>query len=153
MTQKLLLLDASDNSGNGTVGVSVPRPAWLNLELRVKQAFEFGGSVTLWEATVGSDEKIVLGTNLAMEARPGECRLIYSPQKRLGQKTKVREWWEPGNAPFRGTTNFNDHEWDDRSVCRDVSVAIQFFRDFFDNGDLTESSLEQTLSVWDRKAR
>ena len=153
MMRKLLWLDATDGSGEDPLGVSVPEPVWSHVELRVKRAFAFGGQVKLWEGVVGPDDKTQLGTHLGMEARSGACRLIYSPQKISGERSKSREWWEPGDAPFRGTTNFNDHEWDDRTVCRDVSVALQMFRDFFDNGDLTDSSLKQTRSVWDRKPR
>jgi hypothetical protein len=151
--RKLLWLDANDSSGNESLGVSVQEPVWSHLELRIRTAFEFGGQVKLWEGSIGPDEKVLLGTHLGMEARPGACRLIYSPRKMPGEKSKIREWWEPGDASFRGTTNFSDHEWDDRTVCRDLSVVIEMFRDFFDNGDLTESSLEQTRSVWDRKSR
>ena len=151
--RKLLWLNANDNSGSESMGVSVPEPVWPRLELCVQRAFEFGGQVKIWEGTIGPDEKILLGTHLGMEAHPGECRLIYCPQGMPGEKSKIREWWEPGDAPFRGTTTFNDHEWDDRTVCRSLSVAIEMFRDFFDHGDLTESSLGQIRSVWDRKSQ
>lgn len=151
MNEKLLWLDASDNADTDALGVSVARPAWSHVESRIQRAFQFGGAVKLWEGVIDADEKVRLGTHLGMDARPGQCRLIYSPQKKAGERSKIREWWEPDDAPFRGTTTFNDHEWDDRTVCRDMAVVVQMFRDFFDNGDLTEVSLKQTRSVWDRK--
>lgn len=48
---------------------------------------------------------------------------------------------------------FDDHPFDDRTVCRDVEVVVRIFRDFFDNHDLTESSLTDFISVWDAKPR
>jgi hypothetical protein len=88
-----------------------------------------------------------------MSANPHEFRLTYSPVQRSDERTKMREWWERGDNPFRGTTVFDDHPFDDRTVCRDVEVAVRVFKDFFDNHDLTESSLVDFLSVWDAKER
>ena len=96
---------------------------------------------------------LFLGTSLTMEAHPGRYRLIYDPLTDPAEKTKRREWWEPGDAPFRGLVRFNDHEWDDRTVCHLESVAMQMFSDFFAHRDLTGVSLSQTRSVWDRKPR
>lgn len=99
--------------------------------MRIDRAFKFGGHVLLYAGIRRDDDKLQLGTFLGMESQPRECRLIYTPDKSPGEKTKRREWWERGDAPFRGTADFDDHEWDDRTVCRDVSVAIQMLQDLF----------------------
>lgn len=151
--KNILWLDACDKFNADELGISMASPIWERVESRIFRAFEFGGQVKLWAASIDDDEKFRLHTHLGMESHPGECRLIYSPQKELGGRSKIREWWEPGDEPFRGTTNFLDHEWDDRTVCRDVSVALAMFRDFYEHHDLTETSLSQTRSVWDRKPR
>ncbi|WP_157659984.1 hypothetical protein [Burkholderia ubonensis] len=150
--RKILHLSARSDSGLEGLG-GVVEPVWGRIETCINQAFEYGGQVTLSDATVGPDEKISLGVSLGMMAHPKQFRLIYSPLFDLKEKSKIREWWEPGDEPFRGTTNFFDHEWDDRTVCRDISVALEMFRDFYEHHDLTEVSLKQTRSVWDRKPR
>jgi hypothetical protein len=151
--KNILWMTATDNSGDEALGVSIGEPTWSHLESRIRRAFEFGGQVEIQAASIGSDEKISLGICLGMEANAGECRLIYGPKQPVREKSRQREWWEPGDAPFRGTSTFNDHNWDDRTVCRDVSVALQMFKDFYEHGDLTEQGLGQTRSVWDRKPR
>jgi hypothetical protein len=151
--KNVLYLEASDAEHPRPSGVGVEDPVWPHVEMRIEGVFKFGGQVVLYAGIRRDDGKLQLGTFLGMESHAGECRLIYTPDKSPGEKTKWREWWEPGDAPFRGTANFNDHEWDDRTVCRDMSVAIQMFRDFFDHGDLTEAGLSQTRSVWGRKPR
>ncbi len=88
-----------------------------------------------------------------MDALPGRFRIIVSPEEELRQKTNLREWWEPKDGPFRGTERFRDDDWDSRTVCTDISVAKQMFKDFFDNRGITETIMNQTLSVWDRKPR
>lgn len=151
--RNVLWLQATDAEHTRVSGVAVEDPVWSHIEMCIERAFEFGGQVLLYAGIRRDDDKLQLGTFLGMESHPGACRLIYTPEKFPGEKTKRREWWESGESPFRGTTNFNDHEWDDRTVCRDVFVVIKMFRDFFDHGDLTEVGLSQTRSVWDRKPR
>ncbi|WP_414132992.1 DUF6911 family protein [Burkholderia territorii] len=143
---------ASKNSGELSSFHS-EESSWEEIEQWVRRAFEFGGTVTLTIAVREDVDRLLLGDSLAMYSHPGECRIVYDPVTPPTEKTARREWWEPGDAPFRGTTSFLDHEWDDRTVCRDLSVALEMFRDFYEHHDLTEASLSQTRSVWDRKPR
>lgn len=151
--RETLYLESKSNELDGVRTVATDRPVWSLIEMCINNAFSFGGNAFLYAAVAGDDDRIQLGTFLAIESHPGEFRLIYTPEKSVGEKSMRRVWWEPGDAPFRGTNNFNDTDWDDRTVCRDVSVAIEMFRDFFDHGDLTEISLNKMYSGWDRKAR
>lgn len=152
MPGKILYLEAHDRLGATTPIPKGPKPEWVWVEECVRLVFEFGGDVKLTAATIEPDERISMGTFLGMPANPGECLLIYSPAKLPGERSQLREWWEPGDAPFRGTTSvLFEHQSDDRMVCRDVSVAIELFRDFFDHGDLSKVGLSQTRSGWDPK--
>lgn len=151
--RKVIWLRATIKNPGGASAFSNEEPLWSDVEQCIRDAFEDGGRVTLTIGLREDVDKLRLGSSLEMECHPNEYRIVYDPVTAPGEKTQRREWWEPGDTPFRGTTNFNDHEWDDRTVCRDLSVAKQMFRDFFDHGDLTESSLERTRSVWDRKPR
>lgn len=149
----MLWMKAQDHSTSACAGVSVKDPEWSHLESKVRSAFGFGGQVILSSVEAGSGGQVQTRAMLGMEAHPGECRLIYTPDELPSDKTGRREWWEPGDSEFRGTTIFNDHPWDDRTVCRDVSVAISLFRDFFVHEDLSDMGISQTRSVWDRKPR
>lgn len=153
MPTEVIWVQANDAEHGGYSGTSVECPVWSRVETCIERAFRFGGQVKLYSGNRGDDERIRLGTFIGMESHLGEFRLVYSPETRPDEKTKQREWWEPGDTAFRGTTVFHDHEWDDRTVCRDISVAMHMFRDFFEHGGLTEVSLSQTRSVWDRKPR
>jgi hypothetical protein len=137
-------------------GATVEQPVWNHVEETVRRAFIYGGAVHLHAAMYRpeSDNQLILKQFLGMECHPGACRLLYTPgDEPIADKTKRREWWEAGDTPFRGTMEFNDHEWDDRTVCRDLSIAVGMFRDFFDHCDLTEFGLSQTRSVWEPKPR
>jgi hypothetical protein len=137
-------------------GAAVEQPVWSHVEERVRRAFTYGGTVHLNAGIYlpESDNKLVLKQFLGMDCCPGACRLLYTPgDEPIAEKTKRREWWEAGDTPFRGTTEFNDHEWDDRTICRDLSIAIDMFRDFFNHCDLTDFGVSQTRSVWEPKSR
>lgn len=143
--KKVLLLRVSAGLGAGA-----DDPVWPHVEDEIDAAFKLGGRVRLIQGVL-RDERMMLGTTLSMDAQPGAFRIIYSPVTPSSERSNMLEWWEPGDLPFRGTTNFSHHEWDDRTVCRDVSVAKQIFNDFFENQDLTKVSLDQMRSEWDPK--
>lgn len=151
--RETLYLKSKSNESAESKTVATDHPVWPLIEVCIEKVFSFGGYVFLYAATIGDNDVVQLGAFLAMESHLGEYRLIYTPEKSHTKKSRRCVWWEPGDAPFRGASSFNDTEWDDRTVCRDVSVAIEMFRDFFDHGDLTETSLSQMYSGWDRKAR
>ena len=146
-----LQMSASD----GLEGVSVHDPVWCNVERRIERAFNGGhvrleaGVVTTLQGRSGLFPKESIG----MQALPGRFRIIVSPEEEPRQKTNLREWWQPKDSPSRGTDRFGDDEWDSRTVCTDISVAKEMFKDFFDNRGITEAIMRQTLSVWDRKPR
>ncbi|WP_155627804.1 DUF6911 family protein [Burkholderia vietnamiensis] len=152
MKNVMRLKAASKHSGELS-SFNSEEASWEEIQQWIRRVFEFGGTVTLTIGVREDVDRLLLGDSLAMYSHPGECRLVYDPVTSPTEKTARREWWEPGDEPFRGTTSFMDHEWDDRTVCRDISVALEMFRDFYEHQSLTEVSLKQTRSVWDRKAR
>lgn len=152
MVREILYLKAKDNRPESRT-IAADRPVWSLIETCVDHVFIFGGYVFLFKATIGNDDKLQFGTFLAIDSLPGEFRLTYTIETQPNEKAIRHEWWEPGDGPFRGTTVFNDHSWDDRTVCRDDSVALKMFRDFFDHGDLTQVSRSELRSTADRKPR
>jgi len=147
-----LMLSATAAIGGGASAIY---PLWSDVEMGIERAFQYGGHVTL-EAGVLSVTRLnalVTKDAIDMEAKSGRFRIVVSPEREPRQKTNLREWWEPEDKPFRGTERFRDDEWDSRTVCTDISVAKEMFKDFFDNRGITETILNQTLSVWDRKPR
>lgn len=130
MNNNIFILSASDREVDGSLGIGAESPVWGHVEMRTRRAFRFGGSVRLTEGSIDTDTRIKLGISLGMESHPCAYRLIYSPLHVPGEKIIHWEWWEPGDIPFRGTTVFNDHPFDDRTVCRDVHVALNMFKDF-----------------------
>ena len=153
MMKTILLMRARTLEVDGAMGIGVESPVWEHVEDCVRRAYAFGGAVTLTAGYPETDTRIRHGVSINMSAHPQQCRLTYLPIEKLGEKTKLMEWWEPLDKPFRGTTVFHDHPFDDRTVCRDVDAAVRIFKDFFNNHDLTDSSLVDFLSVWDAKER
>lgn len=148
-----MYLKAQNKHSGALSSFSREDASWKEVELWIRRTFQLDGNVTLTIAVREDVDSLLLGDSLAMYSHPGECRLVYDPVTPSTEKTARREWWEPGDEPFRRTTEFLDYEWDDRTVCRDISVVLEVFRDFYEHWNLTEVSLKQTRSVWDRKPR
>lgn len=151
----VLYMIAVDNAGGLATSASIEHPVWEHVETRIKLAFEHGGSVALYSAIPIHKNNVAVELRwcIGMDSHPGACRLVYTPEQPPEEKNVRWEWWESGDAPFRGDTVFRDHKWDDRTVCRDQSSAIAVFRDFFDHGNLTEESLSQMRLTSNRKLR
>jgi hypothetical protein len=157
-----LRMSASDREKQ-SIGVVVDRPTWQEVESRIERAFAFGGQVALnvlARNLVGerqipfmSKPNLAYTNRLGMESLPGRFRLIATTENAEDGRPGLREWWEPGDSPFRGTERFGDDEWDARTVCSDVSVAKVMFRDLFDNGELTETSFARMRHYWNPKGR
>ncbi len=116
-------------------GVSAIYPVWSDVEIGIERSFHYGGHVSL-EAGLLSPTRLnalVRKESIGMDAKSSRFRIIVSPEQEPRQKTNLHEWWEPEDRPFRGTERFRDDEWDSRTVCTDISVAKEMFKDFFDN--------------------
>jgi hypothetical protein len=149
----ILLFRAVAWEEKDSMGISMESPVWERVEDWLRRAYLFGGGVQLATGYRETDSRVRHGVYLGMDANPNQCRMTYLPREPLGEKTKLMEWWEPGDESFRGTTVFQDHPFDDRTVCRDVEVPVRIFKDFFERHDLVEPSLNEFLSVWDAMPR
>lgn len=155
LAKSVLWLQASDR-GKPLSGTSTECPVWDHVDMRIERAFEYGGTVRLYtgRANKAESQGVEYFQFLGMDSVSGKFRLIFSPEiKSLDEKTNRLVWWEAEDTPYRGTDRLGDDEWDARTICLDVSVAKQMFKDLFDNGKLTERSLVQMRSAWDPKPR
>lgn len=156
MNSFALYLVGSDKQVGSSVS-STELPIWAHIKMRIDRAFRFGGRVELRSqdpAHIGSGATRtpwwVYTVAVAMEAKEGQYRIVVTTQP-SDERFPLREWWEQGDSPFHGTVLFGDDEFDARTVCRDVSIAKQIFRDFFDHGELTEFSFSQMRSYYNPK--
>jgi hypothetical protein len=115
----------------------------------IQLIFEVSGTVELTsgEYRNGITEHDVL----VMNANPGRFRLLLLLKDEPDRKKKLRVWWEPGDAPFRGKELFGDDEWDARTVCTDINVAISMFKEFFEARRATQPIIDSMLSSWEPK--
>ncbi|HEY4092613.1 MAG TPA: hypothetical protein VGN46_13955 [Luteibacter sp.] len=150
---EIILMSAVDREVAGQMGIYVKSPVWSHVEDRLRRAFTFGGGVQLEIGYPETDSRIRLGLSMTMNAHPGNCRIVYSPVEELGEKSRIHEWWQSNDLPFSGTMVFNDHPFDNRTVCYSFDTVRTIFEDFFDKHDLSEPSMVQFRSVWDKKPR
>ena len=125
------------------------------IEAQLECTFEASGSVelALCEKKYSPQESNVVLDTIHMSALPGMFRIVLIPRRRAEErKSTIREWWESGDAPFRGGVRFGDDQWDLRTVCGDISVAKIMFKDFFDHEGVSDNLLKSTYSVWDRNS-
>ena len=142
-TAVLLRLSAVNNAIPRS-GETTNKPVWSRINGALKSAFLHGGSVDL---TRFDDGRAIAW--LDMSALPGKFRLILNVENQ-DPKEGLYEWWEPGDAPFRGVVRFGDDDWDARTVCSDLAVAQTVFLEFFETGELSQG-ISSMLSVWSRR--
>lgn len=131
-----------------TYQFATERPHWNQIEQSIDRVYHNGGVATLSVL----HPALAFTNTLSMTALPGRFRLVVLT-KFIDPKDELREWWEPGDEPFRGLERFGDDDWDARTICTDVSVAKQIFKDLLVHGELTESSFGQMRSNWNPKPR
>jgi hypothetical protein len=151
----VLWLEASDKE-QMLSGASTEHPVWSHVEKRIERAFKFGGMVRLHVGRPSRSGNLEFEyfQFLGMDSFPGKFRLIFSPEmKSLNEKLDRLIWWESGDTPYRGTELFGDDEWDARTICSDLTIAKQIFKDLFEHGGLTECSFNQMRSAWNPKPR
>ena len=112
-----------------------------------------GGAVQLSTGTEVDAPRsgLVQRDMIEMLAVPGKFRLIASPFKALGERSTMREWWEPSETGFRGNEKFGEDEIDSRKLCADVRWADELFAEFFEHQGISKKILDSTLSVWTPK--
>lgn len=125
-------------------------PQWIEnppvdvVEDAVRRVFNNG---KILDVTIPEGQGLLL-RRLTMVSKSGECRFtadLYHEDHRQA----FLEWWESKGAVFRGASRYGDDYFDDRTVCRDVAVAVALFREVIDVNGLSEMTLSQFLSEWD----
>lgn len=134
-------------------GIAIDSPVWTRVEECLRRALAFGGSVRLWDGYRETDSSTVLRDSIGMVSQDGWFKLSYLPEEALDEKTRLKLWWEPGDAPFRGTRVFDDFPHDDRVASQDINLALDMFKDFYDDFELDGEHMAQFRSVWDPKPR
>ncbi|WP_312319581.1 hypothetical protein [Stenotrophomonas sp.] len=131
--------------GPGECAVHTEKPVWERISAGIDRVFARGGRVTL-EIRKPADSYI---RYLGMEALPGQYRLLVS-NNTTEHREGLYEWWEPGDAPYRGVLYYGDDAFDARKVCNDPWVAKLAFAELFWTGDLAVS-VPTMRSWWDPK--
>jgi len=156
----ILCFSAVDNSGQVKGGAE--QPVWEGrIDVGLEKVFKFGGRAELSHLRTNENihvrqlGKIACPNNpyiyaLSMVALPGQFRLIALTND-SDYKNDVFVWWEPGERPFRGKIRFGDDEWDARTICTDLEVAVRIFRDMFEHGDLSAANLSEMRSRFNPK--
>lgn len=151
--RRVISMSATDYEGGEGRGVSLEAPVWSRIENGLRRALIFDGSVQLWDGYRKTDSRTVLRDSIRMVSEDGWYMLSYLPAGGIGEKSRLRLWWEPGDEPFRGLRMFDDFPHDDRVASNDINVALDMFKDFFDDFELSIEHMAQFRSVSDPKPR
>ena len=142
--ETVLELCALDNAVTTPAEITV-RPEWESIYVALKNAFQNGGFVDLKVLS----PKTTFIKQLSMKSLPGKYRLVVLTRS-ADPKSELQEWWEPSDSTFRGVVRFGDDDWDARTVCTELSVALDTFKELFDYGNLP-TGLLQMRSQWNPK--
>lgn len=137
-------LCALDKS-KGPLAETTVHPEWERVNSALIKAFESGGFVDL---KVLSPETAKI-KKINMKSVFGKYRLTVLTNC-SDPRMELLEWWEPGESAFRGNECLGDDEWDARTICSDIKIAQEIFRELFTSGGLSEN-LTQMRSQWDPK--
>lgn len=119
-------------------------PAWEEVDSALNRVFDHGGNARL-EVLSPADFYV---RSLCVEALPNQFR-IFMLTRDCDPKRQLLEWWRPSAAAFEGRILFGENEWDSRMVSGNLSLAKDIFREFFDDGRLSEANLLAFRSQWD----
>lgn len=134
-------LCSGDNSVS-SLAVTVERPIWGSIEKAISDVFRSGGFVRL--KVVNPQSSFVV--QLFLKSFPGRFK-IEALTRSSNPKEEFLEWWESPGSSYRGVTMFGDDECDARTVCTDISIAKDFFKELYDVGDLS-TCLLRMRSPW-----
>lgn len=123
-------------------------PTASEADALLQEVFTHGGFAYLVQCTLQNRLMWQMGATVE---DPGYMKIVTLAFLPDGEE--LMEWWEPGDAPFRGTRRCHDHDWDARMFSTDVGVAQALFRDVLANGRLSEASLRQFRPCGDRPPR
>ncbi|WP_152596957.1 DUF6911 family protein [Chromobacterium haemolyticum] len=121
----------------------VVNPNWSVVEEVIKKAYDFDGFV---EIEV-EPPTVLFVSSINLKAIGGKFRIVLLTNSE-DPKSELLEWWGSEDAPFNGKELFAEHEWDARTVCSDILVALQLFHEFVLTQMLSDQSLASFRSPW-----
>lgn len=125
--------------------VIVEHPVWESIEIGIGRVFASGGFVRV--SVIAPKSSFI--RELSMDSLPGKYRLAVLTRSD-NPKEEYLEWWELSGSAYRGAIRFGDDDWDARTVCFDISIAEEIFKELYEKGDL-EVGLAQMRSPWEPK--
>lgn len=153
----LLCIDAVVHGGQHA-GSNYEKPAWVEVERYLDLVYQHRGQVTLDYRRKKFDGEYFLdqvgpGGLKSLWVQENNGRFVLaafferrdlglSTTKNYDPKSQLR-WWEPVGTPYHGEARWYDTLYDERSFCCDVNAAKRIFKDVFDHGTLTETSLAE----------
>lgn len=140
----ILVLFAHDKSMTSAMARKVENPEWTQIRDSIASALQHDGQVRL--ELVQPEGAYFREVCLYAEAQ--QWRLVVLTRD-ANPKLALLEWWEAGDAPFRGMVRVEEDAWDARTVSREGDVAEAVFRDFYVSGALGAATLAQFRSQWD----
>ena len=150
MSDEVFLLETSGTLISGFHNY-VERPEWLLIENSIEAVYKAGGDIKLRRGQPGHERSqgFIIFESLCMEAISQKFRLVYFPKvKNLKGKLEVREWRDFSKSPDRKLERFGDDEWDASTICSDINVAKNIFKEYFDNEGVADYFLSQVRSIW-----
>jgi hypothetical protein len=125
--------------------ITVENPVWESIEVGIGRVFVSGGFLRV--SVMAPKSSFV--RELSMKSLPGKFRLAVLTRSD-NPREEYLEWWELSDSPYRGVTRIGDDDWDSRTVCSDISIAEEIFKELYEKGDL-EMGLAQMRSPWNPK--
>lgn len=122
----------------------VEKPELTKVEGSVRRVFENGRMLEL--SLLDTDDFVIKTFRIDSVGR--NCRFtIYDSGE--NRENRLLEWWESRVSEFRGAIRYVDDYFDDRTVCRNVEVAVALALEFSKSGGLSEDSMSHFISMWD----
>lgn len=122
----------------------VEKPELTKVESSVRQVFENGKMLEL--SLLDADDFVIRAFHIDSAGR--QCRFTLCAADG-DRKNRLLEWWESRDSEFRGASRYVDDYFDDRTVCRDVEIAVALALEFSKDGGLSENSMSYFISMWD----
>lgn len=126
----------------------IENSSWSDIERELDKAFNYGGKVDLKINHL--DDAYIKSINF--DSVLNRYRIILTTNDK-DRRNEILEWWEPGDAPYRGVLkNSYDDELDARTFSDDIDIAKKIFFEFFENAELSKATLMNFRSQWNPKA-
>jgi hypothetical protein len=133
--------------GHNTVG-NIPSPTWEFIESNLNEIRQDGGTARLYIQKLTSmmpegklsprapDGKQWYEIIKSLELMFDEGKFILNFSEDKGDDIDIISYWNPGADP--ALVAILGDSWDGRMICADFNIAVKFFKEFFETGDITK---------------